>query len=94
MPARSARANFAAWPAHICILSVSPAFCASSRIKRVSPRWIGYGAGEGTFEATEARMRAGANVWSAAILQAINATGKLVCANVFGLCWRTACSWP
>jgi hypothetical protein len=27
------------------------------------------------------------NVWSAAELQAKNADGQVVCANVFGLCW-------
>jgi hypothetical protein len=30
----------------------------------------------------------GVNVWSAAVPQAKSECGRLVCANVFGLCWR------
>ena len=33
------------------------------------------------------------NVWSAALSQAKNDSDRLVCANVFGLCWSTS-SWP
>src|SRR5438128_8463554 len=29
------------------------------------------------------------NVWSAAVSQAKNETDRLVCANVYGLCWST-----
>lgn len=38
--------------------------------------------------------RGGANVWSAALLQAEREVGKAIRANVFGLCWRTTLSGP
>jgi hypothetical protein len=47
----------------------------------------------GKYSAGRVAMSAGANVWSAAILQAKCEGGRLVCANVFGLCWRGS-SWP
>jgi hypothetical protein len=39
-------------------------------------------------------VRAGANVWSAALCKQKVTSGNLVRANVFGLCWRTALSGP
>jgi hypothetical protein len=36
----------------------------------------------------EGAVKGGVNVWSAAIPQAKSESGRLVCANVYGLCWR------
>jgi hypothetical protein len=35
-------------------------------------------------------VKAGVNVWSAALSQAKNDGDVLVCANVYGLCWRVS----
>jgi hypothetical protein len=48
----------------------------------------------GTSRLAAGTMSAGANVWSTALLQAKSEVGKLVRANVFGLCWRIALSGP
>ncbi len=39
-------------------------------------------------------VKGGVNVWSAAFLQAKVEVGRLVCANVFGLCWSVVGSGP
>src|SRR5207247_7812412 len=40
-------------------------------------------------ELTNPGFFANRNVWSAAVSQAKNETDRLVCANVYGLCWST-----
>jgi hypothetical protein len=57
LPAGSARANLAAWPAHLHPIGVS-SLRTSSRIACVNPRWTGYGAGGGTPRAADARTYA------------------------------------
>src|SRR5215469_13247172 len=57
-PAGRSCASFADCPAHICITSVSPFFCADSRMPRVSARCTGYGAGQGAFAPLAARAYA------------------------------------
>src|SRR3982751_5044324 len=55
VPAGSAWASAADWPAQACMRCTSPALPAASRIGAVSPRCTGYGAGEGASEVSEAK---------------------------------------